>query len=60
MKGKIDMEQRYKMALEAIKTLIDNDNYADRNVIKIICDTALNVRSDEVENEKGDENVLHG
>ena len=54
------MEQRYKMALEAIKTLIDNDNYADRNVIKIICDTALNVRSDEVENEKGDENVLHG
>ena len=46
MKGKINMEQRYKMALEAIKTLIDNDNYADRNVIKTICDTALNVKKE--------------
>lgn len=35
------MEERYKMALEAILTLIENDNYADKKVIKAICKTAL-------------------
>lgn len=54
MKGKINMEQRYKMALEAIKTIIDNDDYAERKVIKIICDTALNVKSNEAESEDKD------
>lgn len=35
------MEQRYKMALEAILTLIENDQYADKKVIRAICEVAL-------------------
>lgn len=41
------MEQRYKMAVEAIKTLIEYDEYPDKKVIKAICDTALNVRKED-------------
>lgn len=35
------MEQRYKMALEAIVALMEIDTYADKKVIKAICETAL-------------------
>lgn len=36
------MEQRYKMALELIKTYIESENYPDKNTIKAMCETALN------------------
>ena len=35
------MEERYKMALEAILTLIENDAYAGKDTIKAMCETAL-------------------
>ena len=41
------MEQRYKMALEAILTLIENDTYADKKVIRAICEVALTEESED-------------
>ena len=35
------MEQAYKMILKMIITLIENDEYLDRKVIKNICEIAL-------------------
>ena len=49
------MEQRYKMALEAILTLIENDTYADRTVIKTICEIALGKCNEAEECEACDE-----
>ena len=55
MKGKIDMEQRYEMALEAVLALIEKDSYADRTVIKTICEIALGKCNEAEECEDCDE-----
>jgi hypothetical protein len=46
------MEQRYKMALELIKTYIEIENYPDKGIINAMCETALKAEEVEGDNDE--------
>lgn len=46
MKGKIDMEERYRAALEIILAMCEEENYLKGEDLKLICKTALKEREE--------------